>query len=149
MSILKIQYLSDGRYLLLLAKRFLLAFQTCNFYSDRGFTLWLRCLRMCVYSLSSCFEMEGERRKKKKCLVRLKVFFKHRKNSKNAHLPRIVRGRYIIIGIIIVRFQSGCRLLSVAQTHDSEWVNDIKPRRLFVKRDIASFFTRRCLPWLP
>lgn len=82
---------------------------------------------MCVYSLSSCFEMEGERRKKKKCLVRLKVFFKHRKNSKNAHLPRIARGRYIIIGIIIVRFQSGCRLLSVAQTRDSEWVNDIKP----------------------
>lgn len=95
----------------------------------------------------------GEKKKKKKEMSRsqtgLKVFFKHRKNSKNAHLPRIVRGRYIIIGIIIVRFQSGCRLLSVAQTRDSEWVNDIKPRRLFVKRDIASFFTRRCLPWLP
>lgn len=95
----------------------------------------------------------GEKKKKKKEMSRsqtgLKVFFKHRKNSKNAHLPRIVRGRYIIIGIIIVRFQRGCRLLSVAQTRDSEWVNDIKPRRLFVKRDIASFFTRRCLPWLP
>lgn len=102
------------------------------------------CIRCRVVS-----KWKGREEKKKCSQTGLKVFFKHRKNSKNAHLPRIVRGRYIIIGIIIVRFQSGCRLLSVAQTHDSEWVNDIKPHRLFVKRDIASFFTRRCLPWLP